>query len=190
MDNILDKDHPSFGTKNAAFLFAIGTRFLTVEAKNPYAVAALERLLMNNNQSVSDTCRVICVFRDYHNVGVRDDLVEEVSYVDFMTDIVNPSWLLTDTVTVTCFSKSISPEDRKHAMERAHAFKEASEGHSPREATKSGPAGSETRVQLVSALVGMGFKKNAVEKFARGLGDRVNKEPLTDLIREGLRSVA
>lgn len=201
---ILDRDHPSFGTAQATFQFAMEdvrtgalSRLVSVEAKNPYAVAAIERVLVKNDQRVSPNCRVLCVFRDCRSVGVRDDLVEEVPYVDFMTDIVEPGWLLSDAGIAACFSKSITPEEREHALAKARALDaapsrprlsavrdEEPDDEEPEE------AGTDQREQLVAALAGMGFKKAAVEKFVRGLGGRACREPMPDLLREGLRALA
>ena len=44
--------------------------------------------------------------------------------------------------------------------------------------------------RLVSALVGMGFKVPAVRRFVDGLGDRVGREPIETLIKEGLATLA
>ena len=44
--------------------------------------------------------------------------------------------------------------------------------------------------RLVTALVGMGWPVPAVRRFVDGLGDRVGKEPIEALIKEGLASLA
>jgi hypothetical protein len=46
------------------------------------------------------------------------------------------------------------------------------------------------RGRLVTALVGMGFKPAAVRAFVDGLGDRVSREPIAALIKEGLAKLA
>ena len=115
---VLGPDHPSLTSRRASFLFAAGTKLMLVEAKNHYALWTLERLLLQNDQSVSETCRALCVFREFGEVGIRDDSVEDIEYIDFMTDIVDPGWLLRDAVTLACFSKSITPEEREHALAR------------------------------------------------------------------------
>lgn len=44
--------------------------------------------------------------------------------------------------------------------------------------------------QLVSGLVGMGFAVLDVRAFVKGLGDRVEKEPMADLIKGGIAHCA
>ena len=46
------------------------------------------------------------------------------------------------------------------------------------------------RERLTSALVGMGFRAPAVHAFIDGLGDRVGREPIEALIKEGLANLA
>jgi hypothetical protein len=46
------------------------------------------------------------------------------------------------------------------------------------------------RGRLVTALVGMGFKPAPVRAFVDGLGDRVGREPIATLIKEGLAKLA
>lgn len=203
---LLDRDHPSFGTSNATFLFALQddrggvVRFLVVEAKNPYAVATIERILVQNDQQVAPNCRVLAAFRDARNTGVRDDLVEEVSYVDFITDIVEASWLLADPVNTTCLSQSITAEEKQYIQQKAQML--AGTRSAPRLVAAPEPEETEEeeqdepepntnqRIQLSAALTGMGFKKAAVDKFVRDLGSRADRAPLQDLLREGLRALA
>jgi hypothetical protein len=45
-------------------------------------------------------------------------------------------------------------------------------------------------VRLTAALVGMGWPVPAVRRFVDGLGDRVGREPIEALIKEGLASLA
>ena len=52
------------------------------------------------------------------------------------------------------------------------------------------PSADLERGRLVTALVGMGFKPAAVRAFVDGLGDRVSREPIAALIKEGLAKLA
>jgi Holliday junction resolvasome RuvABC DNA-binding subunit len=44
--------------------------------------------------------------------------------------------------------------------------------------------------QLTAALVGLGFKRPEVTRFVTGVGVRADKEPMADLVKEGLRALA
>jgi len=189
MENVIDRDHPSFGAKRATFLFAIGTKLLLVEADNPYAVATIERILVNNNQMVSETCRVLCVFRNCDS-GIRDESVDEVFYIEFITDIVDPNHILNDDITSTCFGKSVNQKEREYMLNREKTLESILTEEVTQEEMPSVQEIPGNRDNLVGALSGMGFKKNAVEKFVVGLGSRVNEEPITNLLREGLRYLA
>ena len=195
MDPILDTSHPSFGAESVAFQFAIenprtGTRFIVVEAKNKHAIAVIEKVLLANHQKVASNCRVLCVFRNYTSVGVRDDLIEEIPYIDFVTDIVDPGWLLALGSTVaTHFSLSITPEEQKLAVEKAKAINQEAQDEVQDEAQDEVQESSQ-RDNVVAALVDMGFKKSSVEKFIRSLGPRANSESVQVLLREGIQSLA
>ena len=52
------------------------------------------------------------------------------------------------------------------------------------------PSDDLERGRLVTALVGMGWPVPRVRAFVDGLGDRVGREPLAALIKEGLAKLA
>ncbi|MGH9919152.1 MAG: RuvA C-terminal domain-containing protein [Nitrososphaerales archaeon] len=202
---ILPAGHPSFGTARAVFLFSIaqGQRVLVVEATNPWAVLCLERLLLVDGK-VSDFCHVLTVIRDFRNVGMRSDTAEEVPFMDFMTDIVDPYRLAggvdDDGLILKCFKEALTPEELEVAGIKLDAMAEAptpynfmqfAEGLS--ESVPALPAaetGPDQADQLTSALVNLGFKKPEVRRFVSALGDRTRSESMHALIREGLRQLA
>lgn len=205
-DQILYSGHPSFGTACAVFLFAIGepARMLMVEAPNSTAVLCLERILLTDGM-VSEHCRVLSVIRDHRNVGTRDGGVEEIPFVDFCTDIVDPDRLLQDAVTLTLFRDALTPDEQVYAqMKFEETANEPDELFEDLDTDSSGPflvqvapkalppkaPHPENRQQLSLALVGLGFSKSEVRKFVDALGERVETEELQALLREGLRSLA
>jgi hypothetical protein len=48
----------------------------------------------------------------------------------------------------------------------------------------------EERARLTAALVGMGWPAPAVRRFVDSLGDRIEREPIEKLIKEGLARLA
>jgi len=48
----------------------------------------------------------------------------------------------------------------------------------------------EKEERLTAALVGLGWSAPTVRRFVAGLGDRVGREPIEALIREGLATLA
>lgn len=50
------------------------------------------------------------------------------------------------------------------------------------------PGGDEAR--LTGALMNMGYRPSDAQRAVRGLGDRVGRDPLSDLLREALRILA
>ena len=206
----LDSTHPSYGCTSAVFQFAMTdhvgrvVRFLLVEARNVEAVICIERILMMDGGKVAPNCRVICILRNCTSVGTRDDLMNEVLYVDFMQDIVRPELILNDTVTAACFAQSLSTEEREYAKSKAEAL---GQEPLPMEAdvveVVPAPAPAVVKVQkkavskpkknsdasmqkLESSLCGLGFKKGDVQKFIDDLGDSAKSKPLQDLIRDGI----
>ncbi len=196
-DQLLPTDHPSFGTSRAVFLFAIGpSRILAVEAKNPWAVLCLERLLLVDGKA-SDKCRAIQVIRDYRDVGTRDEMVEEVPFVDFMLDIADMDRLMgggnDDALILAAFKNALSQQEVGTAVSKLHALRQLPadpfEGYVPVvDQTESVP--SDQTERLTTALVGLGFKKPSVRGFVASLGEKIHKESLDSLIRQGLKALA
>jgi hypothetical protein len=122
LERILYRGHPAVGTLRAAYQFALLAAsgefkgLLVVEAENEWAVASIEKLLMRDGY-VSPSCRILMVFRDHRSAGVRDDVVKEVRFLDFMVDYVDSDRLV-QADALECFSRSLSAEDRAAAKER------------------------------------------------------------------------
>ena len=185
LNQILYEGHPSLNTHRAVYMFALGSRFLLVEAENRWAVLALERILLQGGQ-VSENCRVMAIFRDTQSLGVRDELVAEVPYVDFMMDIVDFERVFEDQIVRHCFGQSLSPVQKQYVAQKLQAHPEAPE----LEETEAIVVSSEQPAKLSNALCGLGFKKSEVRKFVQSLGVRASQGPLNALIREGIASLA
>lgn len=54
----------------------------------------------------------------------------------------------------------------------------------------SGRPAREKEERLTAALVGLGWSAPTVRRFVAGLGDRVGREPIEKLIKEGLATLA
>lgn len=202
-DKILYEGHPANGTDRAAYQFLIfdpstGTpvRFLLVEAEDPWAVATLEKILLWDGK-VNDTCRIIAIFRDHRVAGVRDDLIEEVPYTDFMLDIVDPERLMArdasgNQVALACFVNSLPRAARDRVLRRLQEMRSVPRAALPAPApvyTAAQETPSENAELLTSVLCDMGFKKSDVKKFVQSLGPRVELEPVEALLREGIKSL-
>jgi len=203
-NQILYQGHPSIGTQRAVFMFALGkgpTRILTVEATNPWAVLCLERLLLTDGKA-SDNCRVLQVIREYRNVGTRDEMTEEVPFMDFMLDIADTDRLLggtnDDVLIMEAFKNALSETERQAAAIKLEAQQSAPRdifaGYQP-ETMEVAPkvpevASEDQSEKLTSALVGLGFKKSEVRQFVASLGDQAHTESLHSLLRQGLRALA
>lgn len=195
--DIFDRSHPSFGTAQAVFMFALTdmttgamNRFLLVEVTNPYAVITLERLV-HQDSKVADNCTLVAVFRDNQSVGIRHELLEEVPYVDFMLDIVSIERILDDSVVSTTFKQSLSPEEASYASRklRDNSF-DATAKPLPENAImvrEDQPVVVEpvhkydNKGRLEYALRTMGLDKKAIRAHIQTLGD-IEHEPLEDLI--------
>ena len=204
---LLPQTHPSFGTKRALFTFALGqgpVRVLAVEATNEWAVLCLESLLQVDGK-VSDTCQVLQVTRDYRSVGTRSELVSEVPFADFMTDIVDSGRMTNDVVALEAFKNALSDEEAQTVKAKLGWASPALPALPPHVDFEGEPfpglhvvadEPTPTVVQndqsdrLVSALVGLGFKKAEVREVVASLGSMVQTEDLHALIRESLRQLA
>jgi len=195
INQILYEGHPSSNTNRAVYMFALASgdqvsRFLLVEAENRWAVLALERILLQGGQ-VSDNCRVMAIFRDTLSLGVRDALVTEIPYVDFMTDIVDLGRIVEDPIAKYCFGQSLSSDQKQYVarkFESSDAVQEPVETETAIVVRSS--SDPEQPAKIANALCGLGFKKSEVRKFVQSLGSRVTQEPINALIREGIATLA
>ena len=199
MNPILPSGHPSIGAKCAVFMFAIGQakNILSVEAPNEWAVLCLERLLLVDGK-VSDVCEVLQVIRNPSGVGTRSEKVEEVPFPDFMTDIVDPSRVTSDSIVLTAFGNALSDEERQTVQRKLemvqNEVEDVFEGFSDPDSqiVEPLPAAqvSDQAEQLTTALVNLGFKKNEVRRVVAAFGDRTRTDNMHSLIREGLSQLA
>lgn len=205
--DMIGQHHPSFGCVQAWFTVAVSrpngpgmTKILLVEAKNAWAVQTVERIAVDGGR-VSKTCQVLSVHRNCSDVGIRSDLVEEISYVDFMIDIVDPGLLLEDPMTASGFRNSLSEEERIHASMKLAStpVREFIPVHAVPRHQSAPPVvpspmpvvldSEPARERLMSGLTGLGFKPAMVRKFVDGLGERIH-EPVQVLLREGIRKMS
>jgi RuvA, C-terminal domain len=84
-------------------------------------------------------------------------------------------------LSIALVSWAIARVERAPRAPRAHASKKTSV------ITDTTPKSAE---QLSAALVGLGFKRPEVTRFVTSVGVRADKEPMTDLVKEGLRALA
>jgi len=183
---------------------------LLVEAKGPWAVQTVERILLTDGK-VSENCSVLMVHMDCPLIGLRDDIVEQVSYVDFMLDVVSPDRLLADALVTTSFRQSLTDEERQYASLKLSAMNANTRREQAPQAQETAPKASPGPVspaqtppalpmpqtapnanyeQLMGGLLHLGFKRPDVKKFIDNLGPKLYSSKLEDLIREGLKELA
>ena len=182
-ESILQPNHPSYGCDQAWFVFGVLnpsgniTRVLIVEAKNTWAVQTLERVAGNDNK-VNDHCELMTVGRNCSSIGTRSDKAVEVSYIDFILDIVEPGRLLEDYYISTTFDRSLTDEDRKYAAKKLEEMNEASqESVETKEPDPVFVPKAECfndkpiiRHKSISALLDLGFKKQQVNNIIDEVG--------------------
>jgi hypothetical protein len=191
-NRILYEGHPSFGTCRAVFVFALGqgpTRIILVEAQNAWAVLCIERLLLADGK-VSKTCQSIGVIREYRNVGTRHEMAEEIPFVDFILDIVDMPKLMGDPLVLETFSRSMSDNEREYALGKLQLIQKQDNSVSTLATPPIISGGLDQSEKLISALVGLGFKKTDIRQFVNKLGNKVKTDDLQSLIRIGLRELA
>lgn len=221
---LINQDHPSFGCEQAYFLFALQdhrgqsvTKLFLVETTCAWAVQTMERLLLKDG-FVSNNCFILSVHRDCGSIGIRAEILEQVSYVDFMLDIVDSGRLLADALISTSFHRSLTEEEKEYATQKIGAMNASAEKPTAKaipkpsstpvssSATSAGSkasspskmpseaqepqANSMVYHQLMGGLIGMGFKKAAVKQFVERLGSKLETSKLNDLMRQGISELA
>jgi hypothetical protein len=212
--NFIGSDHPSFGARQQWFLFATKVkgatqRLLLVDAKNPWAIQCMERML-GNDQRVSPTCECVLVFRDC-NIGLRGDMAEEISFEEFVTVMVDPNRWLNDTCTVEAFEqamraeqmpvraapKALPPARRATpALAPTPVSRPRTTAKTPRVTPPSIPAQAPmenepnpNHAKLVGVLAGMGFKQAQIEPALKKLKNAPT-ENFDEMVRLALVNLA
>lgn len=204
---IINKNHPSFGANQAYFMFGIidngaYCRTVLVEAKNPWAVQVIERIAIK--EQVSEKCFLLAVFIDSHNVGMRHNSCDEISYVDFMLDMVDSDLILSESAVAHAFQRSLSAEDVAYAkskMNGAWFNQDKPKSKMKLDETVSQSFddekefdGSKTEVYgpyttAMSALVGLGYKKPQAKVALDKIGINIFNLELNDIIKTALRNL-
>jgi hypothetical protein len=203
------KDHPSFGCGQAWFVFMRTDRpgLTIVGALNHWAVFALERLMVKDSQiSKSHVC--MAVFRDIREVGFWDDRAENMTYIDFMLNIVGSDRLLSDPVIANAWKQSLSNSEKEIVQKKlAKIIEEKNKRESdsydirnnpflspdgPRAVFASSPLKvvpnlERVRETLEGALCGLGFKRPSVSKFVKSIDNEEMSGPLPNLVRKGVQ---
>lgn len=200
--NLINQNHPSFGAKSMWFLFATQVngsyrRMLLVEAKNPWAIQCMERIL-GSDQRVSPTCHCILVFRDC-DIGRRHDMAEEISLQEFVETMVEPSRLLDDSCTVQALTHALAPERPVAVVRALPPPKKTEQKPEPKksaektEKNKEEPAKEDAntvalRSKLSGVLSGMGFKADQYGPVVRAL-DVNSGSDINTLVRLSLQKL-
>jgi hypothetical protein len=192
--NYLTEDHPSYNTKQAYFLFAVSDGLFVVEAKNQYAVQAIE-LLVGDDHVASPGVRLMAIFRDCGVVGLRQNEITTITYAVFLSKVADKDQIASSPQIKECIAASLSPEDRTELANIAQYIRENPEAEE--EASEAEEEASRTDIEtpnnaatkLEGALAGLGYSKASVKRFVTSLGPRVAREPMNVLLREGIRNL-
>jgi hypothetical protein len=185
---LLTREHPSFGFDKVAFLFNENGKLILVEAENSWAVQVIERILLQD-KTVSPTCRVLAVFRNVTNIGLRtDDDIESINYVDFMIDKVEPSRILADSAMSYSFRCSLSDAECKKASQKLAKELEGKPRAGELDMKTEGPNPSSKNklIRLEGGLLGLGFKKSQISAWMKDSKSKVETHTVEELIRSAI----
>lgn len=194
--SILSNEHPSYGCEQAWFLFSIQngdkvSKLLLVEAKNVWAVQTLERLAVDS--FVSRNCQLLMVHRRCSDVGIRSDLVDEIDYVDFILDIVEPRRITGDQWAAASFQQSLTPADKAKALskmrvEAAPTMAVAVAANViPIRPQVFNPENSRNYQDALAALTDLGYKRPQAKRAIDALGSQVDEMNLANAVKAALQ---
>jgi hypothetical protein len=198
----LPADHPSINTQQAYFLFSVDDGLFIVEAKNQFAVQAIELLVgISEDYTAAPGVRMMAIFRDCGVVGIRQEDIINLEYVDFLVKVADHKLIATIPNLKECIAASLNPAERleiaritKNIQEKSKTEEEASEDEE--EASEDEVMSSSNRNHkasnintdsLISIFTNLGFSKSAVKKYVTSLGSRVSQEPIEVLLRTGIQ---
>lgn len=198
---MIGHDHPSFGTEQAWFMFAIRyngsiNRILLVNAKTPWAVQCMERIL-GEDQKVSATCECVSVFRDC-SIGIRNDVIDEVPFQEFMEVMVDKKRLLDDGLAIEAFqnatitvkapesSMRALPPPRKTTVVRSMITTVAEPVKKPEVKRKHGRGFSKVH----GVLLGLGYKASQVDMALREMDVDFDTLSCDEAVHQALQKLA
>ncbi len=203
-------NHPSFNSQSALFIIAVEGGTLFVEAKNSYAVQAME-LVAGKNGMFGTGLNLVAVVRDYDSIGYRtDEGVATMGHCDFLMKVVDPD--LMDSPSIKeCIAYSLSDYERglvqhyinSDTSEDLYETTETNPVTSPnviflsdrkvkKEVKKDKKDTIQTKNQekLFKGLVGLGFKKNEVTAYIKSISTtKLEETNISDLIRSGIEAL-
>lgn len=194
--SFIGHDHPSYGTAQAWFTFAMRvrgavTKVFLVNAKNPWAVQCIERLL-GEDQKVSTTCECLMVFRDC-SIGIRGDLAEEISFEEFVSVIVDKDRFLNDPLTIEAFQQAISATSMP--LLAAPPPRRPQPAPVKTVAEKAAPApkkaiGGPGYAKVSGVLTGLGYKQAQLEPILKGLDVDFESGNVNEIVHTALQALA
>ncbi|HED06323.1 MAG TPA: hypothetical protein ENI61_06540 [Ignavibacteria bacterium] len=201
---ILNEKHPSYGCKQAIFLFSICDeestvkRLILVEAANEMAVQTIE-IVTNKDGLVNEFCELISVYRNCDNVGIRSNFISVVEYTDFIIDIIDPKRLALDEEVSKAVILSLTCDDHDKIIKKLGLDIEEfnkNEYLEPdsdsviecaQESEKFNPNESSNYNSVLSMLVNLGYKKNQAKKAVDALGSNIDQMTLSDAAKSALQ---
>lgn len=182
MSKYLQPEHPSYAVDQAWFLFAVSNprgpgfcRLLLVEAKNHAAVSFLERVGVDGK--VSPTVSLMSVHRQCDMIGIRSDLLDEVEFPVFATDMVERHRVERDPLAVQAYLEATAPEKPELKVVKPLPPPARPTAQSPSPVRSSG----QNHKKIVEVLGELGFQEVATSVL-NNLGD-VETMPLGEALQ-------
>jgi|WetSurMetagenome_2_1015567.scaffolds.fasta_scaffold354297_2 hypothetical protein len=193
MSKYLKPEHPSYGTDQAWFLFAVlnpkGSgfgRLLLVEALNHAAVSFIERVVSDDGRA-SSTCELMSVHRQCPSVAIRSDKIEEVPFKDFALDMVDRTKIDRDPLAIEAFKEATGEIRKTPVPPMAPSMRK----------TPSNPVMKPVPVpqqdmkkyeDAMAALTELGYKRPQAASMLKPLENRLSNMTMEEIIRESLRN--
>jgi hypothetical protein len=183
-------EHPSFGLHRAWYTFGVFSsdgsvkRLMLVEAENVYAINFLESVVQVDG-AVSDTCGLVSI--SSQEPQIRSIFLNEISYIDFVLDMVDANRWFESPFLVDIFQKSLSDVDKVVATMKMNALIRRQKRETQNKKVSQEPD-TEKLSQLKSGLINLGFSKKDVKKFIESINDQTKS--IRDLMAEGIGALS
>jgi hypothetical protein len=132
--------------------------------------------LIEENIDKLDKCSLVAVFKDCTEPDIRNGMFREMSFVDFIVDIVG---LENITNVEESFIAILSRHEREYLSQKCSFMRNLR--------MKASTNKSENGKMAISALVNMGFKKKESEDAVNKVGKMSPNLSIQDIVRESLK---
>jgi hypothetical protein len=156
------------------------TKLFMVEIENDHQAEALKGLCLN--RMLGEKCTPLAVFQNCDKMTLIDETIDEVSFIDFIADVVGFDKLPNDVQKYIEYAASIG----SGFVPEAETQEDLGDDDTDEEESENLEEKSE---KLTSALVSLGFNNSQVKKWVKSQNSALGSQNIETLVKRGVQAL-